>query len=89
VVTDPWLFDVVRSAMGMRNTNWGTRGQARRRLVSGLMDTARLSNPERMRLLSEPQSMVRLRDQLAAGENWIKQAMPIHQAVQVFDPVLN
>jgi membrane glycosyltransferase len=85
VVSDPWLFDVVRSAMGMRNTSWGTRGQARRRLVSGLIDTARLSNPERMRLLSEPQSIVRLRDQLAAGEGWIKRALPVpvHQAVQV------
>jgi membrane glycosyltransferase len=70
VVTDPWLFDVVRSAMGTRNTGWGSRGQARRRMVRGLLvaqDTDRLSNADRMHLLSEPQSIVRLRDQLAAN----------------------
>ena len=72
-VTDPWLFDVVRSAMGQRNTTWGVRGKARRRLVRGLIgpqDTERLSNEERMHLLSEPQSIVRLRDQLAANSQW-------------------
>lgn len=68
-VTDPWLFEVVRSAMGPRNTNWGARGRARRRLMSGLMDqdTARLSRADRLRLLSEPQSIVTLRDTLAAN----------------------
>jgi membrane glycosyltransferase len=68
-VNDPWLFDVVRSAMGARNTSWGSRGQARRRLVRGLLhdqDTERLSASDRMRLLSEPQNFVRLRDQLAS-----------------------
>ena len=72
-VTDPWLFDVVRSAMGPRNTTWGLRGKVRRRLMRGLMgpqDTERLSNEERMHLLSEPQSIVRLRDQLAANSPW-------------------
>ncbi len=81
VVTDPWLFDVVRSAMGARNTGWGSRGQARRRLVRGLLvaqDTERLSNSERMRLLSEPQSIVRLRDQLAANASQL--ASPWDQA---------
>jgi len=65
----PWLFDVVRAAMGPRNTAWGSRGQARRRLMRGLLaerDTERLTAADRMRLLSEPQNIVRLRDQLAA-----------------------
>jgi len=68
-VTDPWLFEVVRSAMGPRNTSWGARGRARRRLMLGLMDqdTLRLSRADRLRLLSEPQSIVTLRDQLAAN----------------------
>jgi membrane glycosyltransferase len=68
-VNDPWLFDVVRSAMGPRNTTWGSRGLARRRLVRGVLheqDTERLSASDRMRFLSEPQSFVRLRDQLVA-----------------------
>ncbi|HZE91596.1 MAG TPA: hypothetical protein VE029_07815, partial [Rhizobacter sp.] len=68
-VNDPWLFDVVRSAMGPRNTSWGSRGLARRRLVRGLLhdqDTEHLSAADRMRLLSEPQNFVRLRDQLAS-----------------------
>jgi membrane glycosyltransferase len=68
-VTDPWLFDVVRAAMGPRNTTWGVRGVARKRMMRGLIrcqDTERLSAHERMRLLSEPQAIVRLRDQLAA-----------------------
>jgi membrane glycosyltransferase len=78
-VTDPWLFDVVRSAMGSRNTSWGSRGHARKHLVRGLQvaqDTERLSNAERMRLLSEPQSIVRLRDQLASNGSWVHRAWP-------------
>jgi len=76
-VTDPWLFDVVRSAMGPRNTAWGVRGKVRRNLVRAVMapqDTERLSVSDRMRLLSEPQSIVRLRDQLAANSTWNEQA---------------
>jgi len=72
-LTDPWLYDVVRSAMGNRNTGWGARGRARRLLVRGMLDhhdMERLSNAERMRLLSEPQNLVRLRDQLAATEQF-------------------
>jgi membrane glycosyltransferase len=68
-VNDPWLFGVVRSAMGPRNTTWGSRGLARRRLVRGVLheqDTERLTASDRMRFLSEPQSFVRLRDQLVA-----------------------
>ncbi|MBX3620214.1 MAG: glucans biosynthesis glucosyltransferase MdoH [Rhizobacter sp.] len=70
-LTDPWLFDVVRAAMGPRNTTWGTRGKARRLMVHGLLeqDAGRLSPADRMRLLSEPQSFVRVRDQLAANAN--------------------
>lgn len=78
-VTNPWLFDVVRAAMGPRHTGWGSRGLARRRLVRGLtaaQDTERLSNAERMRLLSEPQSMVRLRDQLASHGGWMQRGEP-------------
>jgi membrane glycosyltransferase len=78
-VTNPWLFNVVRSAMGPRHTGWGSRGLARRRLVRGLLaaqDTERLSNAERMRLLSEPQSMVRLHDQLSAQRSWVQRAAP-------------
>lgn len=70
-IDDPWLFEVVRAAMGRRNTNWGRRGAARRRMLQGLLrrgDTERLSAADRMRLLSEPQSIVRLRDQLAGNE---------------------
>ena len=73
--TDPWLFDVVRSAMGPRNTSWGSRGKARRLLVRGLLvdqDTERLSASDRMRLLSEPQSIVRVRDQLAANTHMMR-----------------
>lgn len=71
-ITDPWLFDVVRSAMGPRNTTWGARGLARRRLLLGLVDqdTGRLGSADRMRLLSEPQSIVFLRDQLAANSGF-------------------
>jgi membrane glycosyltransferase len=72
-LTDAWLFDVVRSAMGNRNTGWGSRGKARRLLVRGMLDhhdMERLSNAQRMRLLSEPQNLVRLRDQLAATEQF-------------------
>lgn len=75
-VTDPWLFDVVRSAMGPRNTSWGSRGQARRLMIRGVTashDTERLSVADRMRLLSEPQSIVRLRDQLAANAGLVKE----------------
>jgi membrane glycosyltransferase len=74
VVTDPWLFDVVRSAMGQRNTSWGSRGQARRQLVRRLLvaqDTDTLTPADRMRLLSEPQSIVRLRDQLMANADLV------------------
>jgi len=72
-LTSGWLYDVVRSAMGNRNTGWGTRGKARRLLVRGMLDhhdMERLGNAERMRLLSEPQNLVRLRDQLAATERF-------------------
>ncbi len=66
---NPWLFDVVRAAMGGRNTMWGQRGVARREMVNrlhGPHDMERLSSADRMRLLSEPQHLVRLRDQLLA-----------------------
>lgn len=74
-LTDPWLFDVVRAAMGPRNTSWGSRGKARRLMLNGLLvdqGTERLSAADRMRLLSEPQSIVRVRDQLAANSNLMR-----------------
>lgn len=74
-LTDPWLFDVVRAAMGPRNTSWGSRGKARRQMLSGLLvdqGTERLSAADRMRLLSEPQSIVRVRDQLAANTHLMR-----------------
>ena len=72
---NPWLFDVVQKAMGARSTMWGQRGRARRQLVSRLRaahDVDSLSVSDQMRLLSEPQHLVRLRDQLMA------QAEPAH-----------
>jgi membrane glycosyltransferase len=71
-ITDPWLFEVVRTAMGPRNTGWGARGRARRRLVTGLVeqDTERLSPADRLRLLCEPQNLLHLRDQLAANSGF-------------------
>jgi membrane glycosyltransferase len=61
--------------MGPRNTGWGSRGKERRLLVKGLLadqDTERLSKADRMRLLSEPQTIVRLRDQLAANASLVR-----------------
>jgi len=72
---NPWLFDVVQKAMGSRSTMWGQRGRARRLLVGRLRtghDVDSLSVGNQMRLLSEPQHLVRLRDQLMA------QAEPPH-----------
>ena len=70
VVANPWLFDVVRKAMGVRNTVRGSRGRERLRLVERVINGANaeaLTPSERMRLLSEPQTIVRLRDELAAN----------------------
>lgn len=72
---NPWLFDVVQKAMGTRHTMWGERGRARRQLVGRLRaahDLDSLGVSDQMRLLSEPQHLVRLRDQLLA------QAEPAH-----------
>lgn len=72
---NPWLFDVVQKAMGARSTMWGQRGRVRRQLVGRLRaphDLDSLSVGDQMRLLSEPQHLVRLRDQLLA------QAEPAH-----------
>ena len=74
-LTDPWLFEVVRRAPGRRDTAWGSRGRARRRLVLGLVDqdTDRLTPADRLRLLAEPQSLSALRDQLAANSGLLEQ----------------
>jgi membrane glycosyltransferase len=82
-LTDPWLFDVVRAAMGGRDTGWGSRGKARRLLLRGLVaheDAERLSTSDRMRLLSEPQNLVRLRDQLAANMSAHASLLPRRRA---------
>lgn len=73
VVTNPWLFDVVRAAMGQRNTTWGLRGKARKLLVRRLLieqDAETVNAGDLMRLLSEPQTMARLRDQLLADRRF-------------------
>jgi membrane glycosyltransferase len=70
VITDPRLFELVRKSMGDRNTASGMRGHSRRRLlqnVLGAQDAEALSCADRMRLMSEPQSMAHLRDRLAAN----------------------
>ena len=68
-IDDPWLFDVVQKAMGPRNTMWGQRGRTRRQWVSRLRaahDVDNLCASDQMRLLSEPEHLVQLRDQLMA-----------------------
>jgi membrane glycosyltransferase len=73
VVTDPWLFEVVRQSMGPRNTVTGVRGLARRRLVQRVLqeqDADTVSPAERMRLMSEPQHIAHLRDRLAANSTF-------------------
>ncbi len=70
VVTDPWLFEVVRQSMGPRNTARGMRGHTRSRLVHRVLqeqNAEAISPAERMRLMSEPQSIAHLRDRLAAN----------------------
>lgn len=75
VLTHPWLFEVVQKAMGARHTMWGQRARTRRQMVSRLRaphDIDSLSPADQMRLLSEPQHLVRLRDQ------WLAQAETAH-----------
>ncbi|AKJ29568.1 glucans biosynthesis glucosyltransferase H [Caldimonas brevitalea] len=64
VLSDNWLFNLAVSAMGARRTDQGPRGRARRQLLHKLAsdaDAERLSPAERMRFLSEPQSLQQLR----------------------------
>ena len=71
IVSNPWLFDVIRSAMGPRNTVRGWRGRLRSQWVDSVInqpDVNDLPQVDRMRLLSEPQTMVRLRNALAANQ---------------------
>jgi membrane glycosyltransferase len=73
VVTDPWLFKVVCSAMGPRDTASGERGRTRSRLIERLseqQDAEAISPAERMRLMSEPQSIAHLRARLAANDSF-------------------
>ena len=73
VVTDPWLFEVVRLSMGPRNTVAGTRGRTRSRLVQRVLreqDAESISPAERMQLMSEPQSIAHLRDRLASNSSF-------------------
>jgi membrane glycosyltransferase len=79
VVTDPWLFEVVRSSMGPRNTTRGTRGHVRRRLVQHVAehrDAEAVSAADRMRLMSEPQAIAHLRDRLAAPGSSLRSGEP-------------
>ena len=85
IVTNPWLFEVVRAAMGPRNTSWGSRGKARRLMVQRVLvaqDAENLPPVDRMHLLSEPQSMVRLRDQLAANATLMPAGWSVREAAQ-------
>lgn len=64
VLRDPSLFDLVRSAMGARHTGHGGRAVARRQLLLDLSperNADSLAPVERMRFLSEPQSLEQLR----------------------------
>jgi membrane glycosyltransferase len=73
VVRDPRLIELLHKSMGNRNTATGTRGRSRYRLVQsvvGEQDAEAMSCADRMRLMSEPQSMVHLRDRLAANSAW-------------------
>ena len=70
IVTDPGLFQLVHASMGPRDTTRGVRGRARMHLLrnAGLAPDAEAFTPaERMRLLSEPQHIARLRDRWAAN----------------------
>ncbi|HUG25377.1 MAG TPA: glucans biosynthesis glucosyltransferase MdoH [Albitalea sp.] len=70
MVTDPGLFQLVHASMGPRDTTRGVRGRARMHLLhhAGLAQDAEAFTPaERMRLLSEPQHIARLRDRWAAN----------------------
>ena len=73
VISDPRLFELVRKSMGNRNTVVGMRGHTRRRLVQnvlGAQDAEAISCDDRMRLMSEPQTMAHLRDRLAANSTF-------------------
>ena len=73
VITDPWLFDLLHQSMGARNTASGMRGHSRRRLVQNVLhaeDAEAISSADRMRLISEPQSLAHLRDRLAANSTF-------------------
>ncbi len=72
VVSDPWLFDVVRSAMGPRNTLRGVRGRASSQLVQRMLAAgAKVTPADRMRVLSEPQTISRLQAELAAKGSFV------------------
>jgi membrane glycosyltransferase len=72
VVSDPWLFDVVRSAMGPRNTVRGVRGRASSQLVQRMLAAgAKVTPADRMRVLSEPQTITRLQAELAAKGSFV------------------
>ncbi len=71
-VSDPWLFNVVRAAMGPRNTVRGLRGRASGQLVQRMLAAgARVTPADRMRVLSEPQTISRLQAELAAKGSFV------------------
>ncbi|TCP09933.1 glucans biosynthesis glucosyltransferase MdoH [Caldimonas thermodepolymerans] len=78
VLQDESLFDLVRTAMGNRHTDRGRRALARRQLLLDLSaerSAESLAPTERMRFLSEPQSLeqLRLRHSILRGQVYGRQ----------------
>lgn len=76
VVSNPWLFDVVRAAMGPRNTASGSRGRVRRewlrRVAREKDQLVTLPPVDRMRLLSEPQTIADFQYEISANARSIE-----------------
>jgi membrane glycosyltransferase len=71
VLPEPRLVAVVHQAMGPRNTERGSRGLERLRFVKRLVSRRDPPTPaERMRLLSEPLTLLRLREEVAANSDF-------------------
>ncbi len=71
-VSEPWLFAIARAAMGPRNTARGIRGRASSQLVQRMLAAgAKVTPADRMRVLSEPQTITRLHAELAAKGSFV------------------
>ncbi|MBS0444939.1 MAG: glucans biosynthesis glucosyltransferase MdoH [Proteobacteria bacterium] len=76
LVPEQRLLDVVHHAAGSRNTVRGSRGLARLRLVKRLVARRdSLAPADRLRLLSEPLTLMRLRDAEAANSGFGEDAL--------------